>query len=580
MKQNNIKILEPLVAQRIAAGEVIDRPASIVRELVDNAIDAGSNTISVELIDGGIERIRVVDDGCGIPQEDLALTAHSHATSKVSEIEDLESLSTLGFRGEALYSIAAGAVLTIQSTTKGEMGSHITFDNGKRGEVIPGGPSKGTVVEVKDLFAHIPARRLFLKTGASEARMAKLALIEKALPFPNLSFYMSHNGSPTLELPQTTPKNRVLDILKTHKEIIASCVIEMSYSAASFSLYAVATNAEVYRNDRKYINIFVNNRIIDEYALTQAVTYGYDPFLPGGAYPYCYLFITVDPKLVDFNIHPAKREVKLRNKAEIHHSVVSMIKQFLNLPTVQKTEHYASSKELFDQSPRNYQIVSNFHSSYRKEKGEVEPDWFNRAKQVLQKQQDEKKEESISIVHDIEFKYLGQLFSLFLLVEKDSSLFLIDQHAAHERILYDELKTVKGSQPLMIELDFEVERSIDTFLLENSEWYKEFGITIIRKGDLQWALTSIVPHYKLVEEDIIRSIQGYSGGNIEELHKMLYANTACKAAIKDGDIIDDDSAIALIKKVFALTYPVCPHGRNFVVEITRDQLFNTVGRIV
>ena len=595
MANKTIHILDPIVAQRIAAGEVIERPASIVRELVDNSIDAGATHISVELVDGGIESLRVVDNGCGIPSVDLPLCAHSHATSKVTELEDLETLHTMGFRGEALYSIAAGAKLTISSTVHDEMGAHIVFDNGKMGEVLPGGPHVGTVIEVKNLFAHIPARRMFLKTGVSEARIAKVALIEKALSFPNIHFQMYHKGSITLDLPITTPKGRVLDVLINNKEIVPSQMIEMTLAAESFSLYAVTSKEETYRNDRKYIKIFVNNRIVDEFALTQAVTYGYDPFLPGGAFPYTYLFITVDPSLVDFNIHPAKREVKLRNKAEIHHSLVSMIKQFLNREHTSTTKMlvkgaliqssmYDEYKTYSTPTHEGQSGVSNVARSSMYQKNEIEPTWFARAKDVLDKHHENKektfKEEPDKEQFQDNFRYLGQLFSLFLLVEKGSSFYLIDQHAAHERILYDELKSQKGTQPLMIPIDFEVERSIDNFLIHNSSWYDEFGIHIERKGDLEWILLSIVPHYKSIEMDIINSIQGFGGGNIEELHKLLYANIACKAAIKDGDRIDDDSAVSLIKRVFSLTYPVCPHGRNFVVEITKEQLFESVNRIV
>lgn len=591
IRDNKIHILDEIVAQRIAAGEVIDRPASIVRELVDNSIDAGATHISVELVDGGIEQLIVVDDGSGINPADLPLCAHSHATSKVSKLEDLESLMTMGFRGEALYSIAAGAVLTIKSTQKGEIGASITFDNGTIGKVIPGGPDKGTVIEVKHLFAHIPARRTFLKTGTAEARMAKIALTEKAVAFPHIAFQMYHKGALSVDLPITDAKGRVLDVLKTHKEVYPSSLIEMVYSAASFSLYAVATKEDVYRNDKKYINIYINNRIVDEYALTQAVTYGYDPFLPGGAYPYCYLFVTVDPSLVDFNIHPAKREVKIRNKAEIHHAVVTMIKQFLSNEHTSTTRPLVKGsliqQHLYDEYDNNRHTPKGVHSrsyDYKSDPIEKEKDWFSRAKSVLEKKREEQKDKesvsTVTVTDPTQFRYVGQVFSLFLLVEKESSLFLIDQHAAHERILYDELRSQKGSQPLMIPIEFEVERSIDTFLQEHSNWYEEFGIHIERISDLLWSLTAIVPHYKMLEKDIISSIQSYSGGNIEELHKLLYANTACKAAIKDGDSIDDSQAIALIKKVFALTYPVCPHGRNFVIEITREQLFSSVGRIV
>jgi DNA mismatch repair protein MutL len=268
-----------------------------------------------------------------------------------------------------------------------------------------------------------------------------------------------------------------------------------------------------------------------------------------------------------------------------------MIKQFLSNEHTSTTRPLVKGsliqQHLYDEYDNNRHTPKGVHSrsyDYKSDPIEKEKDWFSRAKSVLEKKREEQKDKesvsTVTVTDPTQFRYVGQVFSLFLLVEKESSLFLIDQHAAHERILYDELRSQKGSQPLMIPIEFEVERSIDTFLQEHSNWYEEFGIHIERISDLLWSLTAIVPHYKMLEKDIISSIQSYSGGNIEELHKLLYANTACKASIKDGDSIDDSQAIALIKKVFTLTYPVCPHGRNFVIEITREQLFSSVGRIV
>ncbi|MDC7245477.1 MAG: DNA mismatch repair endonuclease MutL [Sphaerochaetaceae bacterium] len=567
-----IQILDPLVAQRIAAGEVIDRPASIVRELIDNSIDAHSSSITVELTDGGIEKIIVVDDGIGIREEDLPLCAQSHATSKVSSLEDLQHLATMGFRGEALYSIAAGATLSISSTSSGSLGSTVVVDNGKIEEIKPGGPAKGTVITVKQLFAHIPARRMFLKQPSSEARMCKVAMIEKAAAFPHISFSMFHNGKETLHLPPATSKQRILDILKNDRSIVPSEMIEMRLQGKSFSLYAVASRESTYRTDRSQIKIYVNNRIVDEYSMVQAITYGYDPFLPGGGFPYCYLFIQDDPKLVDFNIHPAKREVKLRNKAEIHHEVVLMVKENL------QSYHQSSFASPFDLPRQSPQLFSDIRPD-AKVSERPSPDWFEKAKELFQKEE----AEPVSIQREVDtfrFRYIGQLFKVFLIVEKEESLYLIDQHAAHERILYDSMKIIEGSQPLMIPYEFEVERSIDHFLSDHSIWYEQFGIRLERTGDLQWAITAMIPHYKSMENEVVQAIQNYEGNNIDDLQKTLFSTAACKKAIKAGDPIDPSSAEELIKKVFELEYPVCPHGRNFVVEITREDLYSAVGRLV
>ncbi len=589
--EKRVHLLDPLVAQRIAAGEVIDRPASVVRELIDNSLDASASHISVVIEEGGIALIKVIDDGTGIHPDDLGIIAHSHATSKVQTLSDFNTLQTLGFRGEALYSIAAGAHLSISSTQKGSLGSSIHIHGNTYGEIIPGGPTKGTVVEVKDLFAEIPARRLFLKRPSSEARMVKNAIIEKALAFPEVGFTLTHNSKESLFLPPSSLKDRVLNVLKGNKDIVASEILSMKDAGEHFSIQVLGTEESTYRTDRKYIQIFVNNRIVDEYSLVQAVTYGYDPYLPGGAFPYCYVYITVDPDLVDFNIHPAKREVKIRNRAEIHHQLVLLIQQ-----TLQK-HHYTSQHredKVRDTSPLfASEAVSPYTRSsapstpsggYRKQTTAFpapehfhDDTWFEKAKKIFS--DSEKREEQVQEVGE-EFIYHGQIFSLFLLVERNNSLYLVDQHAAHERILFDEMKQYDGTQPLMIPLEFEVERSIDTFLLAHSTMYESLGILLERTGELLWAIRATIPHYREMERELVSSIQNFSSGSLEELHKLLFATASCRKAIKEGDAIDRVQAIALLKKVFKLDHPVCPHGRNFVVEITKDALYRSVGRVL
>ncbi len=575
-------MLDPLVAQRIAAGEVIERPSSVVRELIDNAVDAQATEIIVQVVEGGIERITVIDNGVGIRAEDLPFCCRSHATSKVSTLEDLYRLSTMGFRGEALYSIAASAKVTIASRFGEADPAAIVVDNGKESEIMPTGPDRGTKIDVEHLFAAIPARRLFLKRPATESTMIRNTISEKALAFPDISFKLFQEDTLKLDLPATIPKQRVLDTLAQDRHVVPSEMTELSDTAGRFSLYAVASTPAVYRTDRSHIKIYINRRPIEEYALVQAVTYGYGETLPGGAFPYCYLFVTVDPELVDFNIHPAKREAKLRNKAEIHHQVVVMVRQQIrkSLPRLQTMDKPAMQHN-FWQETSTKQTPQQMRDSSMKQERPQDDDWFAKAKEILSEQKStvsEQEPEIQSTNQQMPFIYLGQVFDLFLVVEKGDSLYLIDQHAAHERILYDQIRHDGGVQKLIVPLTFETDRSVDDFLQNRGHWYADYGLDLHRVGDLQWELSSVPALWKPIEREVVSFISSQAVGDKEELEKRLYATIACRAAIKDGDAIDGTTAHVLIQKVFELDHPVCPHGRTFVVEITRRQLWESVNR--
>jgi len=594
----NIKRLDPLVAQRIAAGEVIERPASVMRELLDNALDANSTSIIASVVEGGLNEVTVIDDGDGIAEEDLPLLCESHATSKVASLDDLYQLKTMGFRGEALYSIASVSKITISSSYKGAKATSIQIDNGQKGNIIPGGPDRGTKVTVQDLFKEIPARRQFLKRPSTEATMCKNILLEKSLAFPDRSFKFYTDGKLRLDLPATSRKERVLDALSTSQNIIPSEMLELHENAARFSLYAVSSSPAIFRSDRSHIKIYINDRPIDDYALIQAVTYGYGELLPGGSFPYCYLFITVDPSLVDFNIHPTKREAKLRNKAEIHHQIVSMVasqvKRSLprlikevqgNLTERQENLFSPSNQSGFSPVPtRTYSPSSNEKGyPYSTQSKPSDPLWFQKAKEALQenKMETSRRSEEVDIwaeqTQEVSFTYLGQAFNLFLLAQKGDDLFLVDQHAAHERILFDKVRQRQEVQPLMIPVEFEVDGDVDAYLQEKLDVYLNLGIKLERKEALIWHLVAIPAMYKSIEHEIVAFIQQHAG-DAKEIEKGLYAIVACHAAIRSGESVDRTSATELLKQVFALEEPTCPHGRTFVVRLNKDELEKAVGR--
>ncbi len=635
---SRIQLLDPIVAQRIAAGEVIERPSSVVRELIDNAIDAHATSINVYVQEGGLRRITVIDDGDGIDKDDLQLCCKSHATSKVSTLDDLYHLSTMGFRGEALYSIAACAKVTIASSRLQGVPWQITVDNGTEGPVAPGGPDRGTRVDVEDLFHDIPARRMFLKRPSTEATMCKNVMAEKALAFPGIEFKFYADDILRLHLPPTSKKDRVLDALATDKNLVRNETLELYDTAGKFSLYAVASTPACYRSDRSHIKVYINNRPVEEFALVQAVIYGYGEMLPGGSYPYCYLFVTVDPTLVDFNIHPAKREVKLRNKAEIHHQVVEMVRTQVRraIPRLRIDAGQQPSQLELGQQPvaageerREFQSASgNFSAEPARPYGNSRPSaggtggghirqesvygsqeqrpsdpaWFAKAKAMLSPRRQDQQDQTQSAVEYQEpplatadrsaqdasewmpqstgwqgFTYLGQAFDLFLIAQKEDDIYLVDQHAAHERILFDEIKAHKDIQKLMVPLSFEVDRDVDLFLQENSYIYGEFGMELSRPEDLLWELATLPALCKPIEQAIIRFISTQTG-DLDEIEKGLYAIIACHAAIKDGDAVDAYTAKAILEKVFAMKEPCCPHGRTFLVRISKQELWQAVGR--
>ncbi len=583
----SIRKLDPIVASRIAAGEVVERPASVLRELLDNSIDAGATKVTVSLEQGGIKSLTVTDDGCGMDRTDLELACESHATSKVRTLEDLFNLKTLGFRGEALSSIAACSRLTIDSN-----GNRIVVDNGQKSEILPSGLTKGTMVCMEDLFENIPARRLFLKRPQSEASECRRVFIEKALGFPQVELLLFSDGELKLHLPKSDRQTRSVQIMKLDKAFMPARIMEMSYEGDNARLYAICSDPSCHRRDRTQIKILVNNRIIDSYQLVQAITSAYSVALPGGAFPYFHLFIDDNPSLVDFNIHPTKRECKMRNQSQIYGAITTMIrKALIEGSKPQKVESESQrilftekeSRPILQSIPQMPHQVSEKPSKPYSAKTErpFDPSWFENAKAILSK--DSSKSRAVSEVSTTKvvppYRYIGQLFRTFLLVEMEDSVMFIDQHALHERLLYDEIRSLKDVQRLMVPYEFEVERTVDDYLLQSSAIYADFGIELLRKEPLLWEMTSIPAACRKNEEKIVDFIRTQTG-DIESVQKGLFAIIACHAAIKAGDELDQYTARSLVERCFSLDRMVCPHGREFSFSISKEELYRKVGRIV
>lgn len=629
-----IRQLDPIVASRIAAGEVVERPSSVLRELIDNSIDAGASKISVYVDQGGIRSLTVVDNGCGMAKEDLPLACISHATSKISTLDDLFNLRTLGFRGEALSSIAACSLLTIDSN-----GNRIIVDNGHQSDILPGSVSQGTSVRMENLFEMIPARKLFLRRPQTEASECRKVFLEKALGFEKVEFLFFVDGELKIHLASAAKQKRCVDVMSMDKAFMPAQVLEMDYSCDNASLYAVASDPSCYKRDRTQVKVFVNGRVIDSFALVQAVTNAYSAALPGGAFPFFYLFIEDNPSLVDFNIHPAKRECKIRNQSQIYGCVTAMIRNALlhgvfsngsasldeqpEPPTLLDSSNLDSTDSSSTQAESTTKAISAsenppfkygatprpseapLHVSEPKpttaakpEAKPFNPSWFENAKAIMDASRQAQRQQSLDsktsgyernsscavsgqkqATPSADYRYIGQLFDTFLLVELGDRLLFIDQHAAHERILYDEIVAQKDVQRLIVPYQFETDRSADDFLLENSIIYADFGVELTRVEPMLWEMSTIPAVCRKNEADIATYIQNTTG-DVDSARKGLFAIMACHAAIKAGDPLDSVTAKALVDKAFMLDAMVCPHGRSFTFEMSKEELYRKVGRIV
>lgn len=568
-----IRKLPAEVARKIAAGEVIDRPAAVVRELLDNAIDSHATKITVEIREGGSGQIRVTDNGCGMTAEDLSICAHTHTTSKILHENDLLSLSTLGFRGEALSSIDSVSNLEITTTRNGTEAWKLQL-----GKIIPSRLASGTIVSVEDLFENFPARKQFMKRSSAETLLCKQVFLEKALAWPHIEFRFSVDGSPKkILLPADTLRQRCYDAFEMKEGI--NFFYEIAGSGNGFTFSAILGSPDVIRSDRKNLMVFVNGRRIMEYSLLQAIEYGAEGHFPNGSHPFGILYVTIDPALVDFNIHPAKREARFRDGADLHHRVSATIKDFYRRYTFTEMNRENGSAQNLDfpqaqeraLNPERWNRYPEIERTHREEIECGEPSQVSSHYEYVQS--------PTTANPSLGFTYLGQVLGTFLIVEKNDALYLVDQHAAHERLLYEELMASSGqTQELLIPYRIETSgKNENTQLAEKKEMLKKAGFTLVDEGDGFWQVTSVPTRWKGKEKDLTDELLDPS---IEaaSLVTHIYASAACRAACKDGDALDPLTANELVKRAFALTDPVCPHGRPLWTIVDRQELFRRVKR--
>ncbi|MDR0382796.1 MAG: DNA mismatch repair endonuclease MutL, partial [Spirochaetaceae bacterium] len=572
----NIHVLAPEEARKIAAGEVIDRPASLVREFMDNAIDAGGANIDVSVERGGAGRTEVVDDGVGMSRDDLAVCCLTHATSKIRSLADLGRLSTLGFRGEALAAAAAVSRLEIVTSADGREAWRLCAGpgGGDTDGVYPTEPAmrtRGSSVRASGLFDTVPARKRFLKREGSEAALCLQTFIDKAMPFPGIAFRFLQDGKLRLFLPAVNAKAPLKERFAaavngcaagSGSAIDGRFLHEIAASGKGFSVKIVIGGPELYRNDRRRQYIFANGRRINDFALQQALEYGSQGSFPNGVHPIGAIFLEVDPANADFNIHPAKREARFADSAAIHHEITAALRSFFRhvslkgrLPVIPQAGIFPETGD--KEAARRFvgeAGVGNRAALDRVLSGEYSfaPLPGRGGESGPGNEERRADGDSAAKAAGSKLRYAGRAFGLFILAEDDETLYIIDQHAAHERILYDRfLSEPVAKQELLVPVAFLTEGDgDDEFLAAIKPELERVGV-VIEGGRGSWRIEALPALWRLGDGETVNEILNLrsADGNVAE---RWAASLACHAAVRDGDYLDGESALALAESALAL----------------------------
>ena len=579
-----IKELEQAVASRIAAGEVIDRPASIVKELVENSLDAGATSIAVEITEGGTKSIRVNDNGSGFRKKDLTLAFVRHATSKITTEEDLFKIKSLGFRGEALASIAAAANCQLTSKFKrASEGFQISTENGKISPIVKAACPIGTTIQVSDLFSLLPGRLKFLASVRAETSAISRTLGEISLAYPDVAFsFMADNHNKLRTPGNGNPKDAVAAI---HSTETANNLLQISYETTSdgdsCSITGLCGTAAIHRGNRSAIHLIVNGRTIISKTLSYALERAYKTLIPLGRFPIAVIKINLPPEDIDVNVHPAKLEVKFKNEKFIIASVNRAVAQSLSTSTISKLrtnfQSHGSSKSDtpnigFLRNPQIHKpnVVADLLIDNKKSGDAHLPLNFIESQ----------KEMPFIALDNASMIPIGQLKKTFILCEGPRGLLLIDQHAADERVQYEKVQTellnssIK-SQPLLNSAMISTSVSISGHANEEKDLLQSAGWDFDILGPTNILLRSIPAH--LTGKNPIQSFMSCLDelGQEERLSKpdTLTATIACHSAIRAGDVLDKYTMQTLITNLTQSAQPfTCAHGRPTMIEIDQSSI--------
>ncbi len=593
-----IKILEKNIADKIAAGEVIDRPVSVVKELVENALDAGADSVTVEIRDGGRTYMRVTDNGCGIASEDAEIAFRRHATSKISEVKDLDCIETLGFRGEALASICAVArVELITKTSDAKTGRKVVVESSEVLENSATGCPDGTTVTVKDLFFNVPARYKFLASDASEARKIIDFVSRIALSYPDVRFRLINGGK---NIFTTSGKGNILaNIISIYGADIGEGLIPVEKSRDGFMLKAHISPPDKTLPSRNRQIFCVNGRIIASAVLERALDRAYAERMFKGRFPIAFLFLAMPASKLDVNIHPTKKQIRFDDNSEVEDFVTEAIHDALTgeqaVPDVAKTVEERVAVHLKDDG-FSYQAPDlQIARPAGREEHFSEPQTQVDIKSILTTMREDRQNARIqkeipdpvpakvNKPFDLdELSVIGAVFNTYIAAQDENSFYLIDQHAAHERIFYEKLlkqymAEEKASQQLLVPLQFDVPADIVSSEDSWIENVRSMGYDIEFFGGNTYLVREIPAFMALAEaEDFLRDLFGQLSDHPDltdynTLDKII--SRSCKSAVKGGDVLDAAEIQALIELLKGCDNPFsCPHGRPTFIKLTKYEL--------
>lgn len=609
---NRIRLLPEHVANQIAAGEVVERPASVVKELVENALDADACRIVVAARKGGKSMIRVADDGFGMSRDDALLALERHATSKITRAEDLDHIASLGFRGEAVPSIAAVSRFTLTTRQRGALnGTQIEIAGGKIVSVQDAGAAEGTVIEVRNLFYNLPARRKFLRTDPTETAHVQHVVTLRALGHPNVAFQLVLDDRPVFNL---APTSGLADRLRElYGNQLMTQLVPVNSGDPSSSIVRVTGfigKPGVSRADRRQQHVFVNGRPVDNRTINFALMEGYHTALMRGQYPVTFLFLEMDPSLVDVNIHPAKREVRFHDDAIIRQAVTAAVRRALEPtgPVAQPLPRFVQGVPVGIQpltpapipaptgttdasSPPASPLVLRGQSVPRPEHQET----FAQIESESRCPAPPPSTALSSVIHageDGSWRILGVIGKLYVLAESPEGLVLIDQHAAHERVLFEKMlrelenETVPSQRLLMpLTLEFDVQDAV--FVRSNLKTLQKLGIGMTEFGDRSFMVDALPPYFPLRDlPQLFRQIVDELHQTGDQLHARRLsedriATTVCRHAVKAHDPLKDEELRALMQQLHQCDLPyTCPHGRPTMIQISYGELEKKFGRKV
>lgn len=667
-EEHAVRLLDTNTANQIAAGEVVEKPASVVKELVENALDAGADKIEVTIFAGGTEYIRVTDNGCGMSEADAKMAVLRHATSKLTKAEDLLSLNTLGFRGEALPSIASVSNFTLLTRPESEeFATSVHIDGGENTEVTASGGSTGTTVIVENLFFNVPARRKFLKTVSTEGRYISELLTRLALSRPDVRFKLVNNDKEVLSTPGDGDLEHAIKAL--YGKNVAENLLEVSLNDPKVRVSGFIGKPTLLKGTRQWQTFFVNGRCIGSKMLSKAMDHAYQSQIPKSGFPFAVINLKVDTASVDVNVHPQKSEIKFSDDSLIYKAMYKALTDALTKPmSAQKTQvtllpdselnvfvkpqsvsvpvapapqpkpAYQAPQPVFKSSsepifkmperreepapaPESLLVSEQPAPVVKKEQGEQQAMWqpFDDFAQTAATVSYSKGyQEPVLEVHEARSEFakpqpaevvpatdretiaftdtdsgmdtiwpIGQVDKTFIIAQSETTLYLIDQHAAHERILYDKLVASHEqipSQQLLMPLYVDMAADDIALIEEHRDEFLALGVDAASAGESLLRVSSLPADIKAdAAEDFINAIskmlREMRNVNGSDLRQEVLHMTACKAAIKAGQLLNMRQMRQLIIDLCNTTHPfTCPHGRPCMIEIDSNQLYKMFKR--